>query len=89
MLAKIYGPTWEKHNGKRVTLDGLAYVVEVRTADAIYPYPHRSISVHAVPVSHGSKYYREVREELGDHWSINVLGGDGETAVEILRQLGE
>lgn len=89
MLADIYAPTWEKHDGKRVTINGLAHTIKVTTGNAVYPYKHRYIRVEAVPCSKSSKHYREVRSELGDDWSTDLLASDIDLRVDVLRQLGE
>lgn len=87
--ADIYGPTWEKHDGKRVKIDGLAYTIRVRTGEAIYPYKHRYIMVDAVPVNKNSAHYQQVREQLRDDWTTDVLASGDELQADILRQLGE
>jgi len=74
-------------HGKVVKIDGLSYRLRVQIFDAIYPYQHQSISVHAEPVSRKSKYYRKVREELGDDWSLDVLSSSLELQCSVLEQI--
>jgi len=85
----IYGPTWEQHDGRLVTLDGIRRKLRVRSYNAIYPVARRVISVHAEPFGAGKRNeaYLRVRRELGDDWSTDVLSSDIEVQSEILAQL--
>ena len=79
---------WLNHDGKRVYLHGYAYTLKASTHEAIYPYAHTVLVVHAEPVNKQSKYYRAVKADLGDDWSMDVLGSNPETYAEIQRQIG-
>ena len=78
---------WLEHDGKIVLLDGIKHRLRVFTWNAIYPYPHRSISVQAEPVNRDTAYYREIKADLGDHWSTDVLDSDAAVTAAILAQL--
>jgi hypothetical protein len=82
-----YNEQWLQHAGKTVVIGGLKHRIEVNTYRAIYPYEHTVISVHAVPVSKHSKHYKEVKQQLGDDWSTDILESDVELQTEVLRQL--
>jgi hypothetical protein len=79
---------WLTHDGKRVYLHGYAYTLKVSTHEAIYPYAHTALVVHAESVNKQSTYYRAVKADLGDDWSMDVLGSNPETYAEIQRQIG-
>ncbi len=87
----VYAGTWEKHDGKLVTIDGLRCKLRVRSYEAIYPYKRRVIDVSAEPTvaAKRSEAYRTVRAKLGDDWSTDVLQSDIDVQSEILAQLGE
>lgn len=82
-----YGETWEKHDGKEVTIDGYKYILRVSVYNAVYPYEHKAISVYADPKNKDCKYYQDVKRELGDDWSTDVLDSDPELSGHILNQL--
>lgn len=87
-LYDVYGPTWEQHNGKVVTLDdGTRAKIVVSTINATYPYPAKLISVDAVPVCKTSKRYLTTKRELGDDWMTDVLESSIELQAQILSQL--
>ena len=77
---------WEKHNGKKVYLDGLAYTIQVNVYRTIYPYESNSITVYANPVNHNSEHYLAVKDKLGDDWSTDVLASSLEVQCEIEKQ---
>jgi hypothetical protein len=77
---------WLEHDGKTVTIDGIKHKIKVSTFEAIYPYKHAAITVYATPVNRYSKYYREIKKELRDDWSTDVLSSL-EMECEILSQL--
>ncbi len=84
--AAIYRDTWAKHHGRKVRIDGLIHTIEVREWEAIYPYKRKVIKVDALP-NRNTKHYREVKRQLGDHWSTDVLESDISLQCEILAQL--
>ncbi|MHA2135988.1 MAG: hypothetical protein ACW99J_19180 [Candidatus Thorarchaeota archaeon] len=86
-----YGETWERHDGKLVTLDGLCCKIRVSSYMARYPVEQRVISVHAEPTraAKRSEAYRRVRRELRDDWSTDILDSDITVQAKILAQLGE
>lgn len=82
-----YNQDWLEHNGKVVTLSGLKYKINVSTFQAIYPYEHTAINVCLEPVSKASKHYKEVKQQLGDDWSTDLLDSDVELQCEVLAQV--
>jgi len=84
---EVYGSTWEQHNGKIVTIDGIKHVVKVATWQAVYPYRHDVIDVSATVCNRRSEYYRETKRSLGDDWSVDLLASDCELQAEVLSQL--
>lgn len=83
---EIFG-YWMEFDGRRVTIDGLAYVLRCREYTARYPRVERVIDVSAEAVSKSSAHYRSERNKLGDDWSIDVLASDVELQTAILTQL--
>jgi hypothetical protein len=82
-----YYRDWLEHHDKTVKIDGVMHRLDVRSHNAIYPYKHTAISVHAIPVNRRSKHYKETKQVLGDHWSIDVLESDVTIQTAILTQL--
>lgn len=80
---------WLEHDGRVVKIDGLNYRLRVRTFQAIYPSPENKITVYATPVNKNSKYYQEVKRQLGDDWSTDVLDSSLELQADILNQIAE
>lgn len=83
-----YYREWLEANGKEVLLDGLAYRLKVTTFMAVYPYRREVISVMAEPVNKNSRHYLEVKRDLGDDWSTDVLDSDASLIVDVARQIG-
>jgi len=84
---KHYGD-WQQHDGKVVKIDGRNHRLSCKVYQQRYPYPDEVISVHAEPCNRNSKWYRTIRQQLGDDWSTDVLDSSIELQVEILQQLG-
>jgi hypothetical protein len=82
-----YQSQWLEHHGKTVKLNGHVHFLKVDTYEAIYPYAHTVLRVHAVPVSTKTRYYKAIREQLGDDWSTDVLASE-EVTVSIMQQIG-
>lgn len=83
--AEIYRG-WLVHNGKTVKLDGVSHTLRCTTHFARYPIKVEVISVHAEP-DKNSAHYKEIKRQLGDDWSVDVLDSDIELQAEILQQL--
>jgi hypothetical protein len=79
---------WLEHHGKVVTLQGHVHFLQVTTYEAIYPYAHTVLRVHAVPLSTKTRYYREIKAQLGDDWSTDVLASDVEVTTSVMQQVG-
>ena len=77
---------WLEHDGKVVYIDQLAYNIKVRTYTARYPYEQQMITVDAEPKNKQSKYYREIKQHLGDDWSTDVLDSDPDVYANVLLQ---
>lgn len=85
----VYAETWEQHNGRLVTIDGLRCKLRVDSYEAIYPYRHRVLKVTAEPTKAAKRTeaYLRVRRELRDDWHTDVLESDIEVQSAILAQL--
>ncbi len=46
------------------------------------------IDVSAEPINKNSKYYLEVKKELGDDWSTDILESGDELYTNIAQQVG-
>jgi len=84
--AEIY-QGWLEHDGKVVRINNIKHVLRVSCYEAIYPYPHQVITVHADPKDKSTKYYQNQKVELGDDWSVDVLESNPVLQADILRQL--
>jgi hypothetical protein len=76
----------EKHNGKKVILDGYTHIVkyfEYLGSDGI---PHTMISLE--PQNKNTKYYQEMKDRLGDHCSTDFKSLSDAHFVDICTQLG-
>ena len=78
---------WLEHDGKKVRLHGHAHTLKVRSYEAIYPYAHTVLHVSAEPVNKETRYYQDIKRQLGDDWSTDVLRSL-ETTAAVLDQLG-
>lgn len=78
---------WLNYDGCKVILNGIAHNIMVSTHKAFYPYECDIITVHADPVDKRTKYYQDIKRELGDDWSTDVLDSDIDIQVNILLQL--
>ena len=78
---------WQDHHGAIVKIDGRNHTLRVRTYRARYPREEWVITVDAVPTNRRSKHYQDVRDQLGDDWSTDVLASDIELQCDILNQL--
>lgn len=83
-----YQEQWLAHNGAEVWLHGYRHTIKVRTHEAISPYRHTAFYVDAVPVNRETRYYQDTRQQLGDDWSVDVLGSGEDVTVPIMVQLG-
>ena len=88
MANATFHQDWLEHDGKICIVDGLKCRVKVVTGKAIYPYPHSTIEVSAVPVSKQSKKYKKIKDQLGDDWSTDLLESF-ETGCDVLNQLAD
>jgi len=86
--AEIYH-YWLKHDGKTVKIDGILHVLKVSTYKAIFPSAHQVITVHAEVKDKSTKYYQDIRAELHDDWSTDILDSDVEIQAHVLQQLEE
>ena len=68
---------WADFDGRKVVLDGHVHVLRVSSYVATFPRKERVINVHADPEDKTSKWYRDVRRQLGDDWSTDVLQSEG------------
>lgn len=73
---------WLQHDGKRVVVNGIAYVLHATSFMARYPYTQEMVSVQAEPVNKQSRFYREAKAQLGDDWTTDVLDSDSEVVAQ-------
>lgn len=73
-------------NKATVKIDGILHRLEVVTSVIKYPYKARVISVNARPINKDTKYYLDIKEQLGDDWSVDVLNNP-ELAANVLSQV--
>jgi hypothetical protein len=78
---------WQSHDGKIVLIDNIKHKIEVRIFEQTYPYKAQVISVHAVPLSKNSQYYKTIKLQLGDDFSTDILDSDIKVQSDVLRQL--
>lgn len=77
---------WQRQHGKRVIVNGLAYVLDVSVIKAVYPRREERLSVYAKPVNRRTKVYRQIKADLGDDWDTDVLGSF-DFEMEVLTQI--
>lgn len=78
---------WIDFDGRIVKLDGINHRIRVSRYNAIYPYPRIVTTVSAEPCDRRTRYYRDIRAELGDDWSTDILESDVSIQSEVLAQL--
>lgn len=80
---------WQEFHGRIVTIDGLKWKVRVNAYKAIYPYEWTVTTVNLDPTAATkcSNHYRQIKAELRDDWSTDVLSSDIEFQVEVQQQL--
>jgi len=78
---------WSRHNGKTVTLNGIAYKIKYSEHNAIHPYKHVAVSIYLDPVNKRSEYYLKTKRELGDDWSMDAKDISDIALIKILKQL--
>jgi hypothetical protein len=79
---------WLEQHGKIVKIEGHSHFLKVTTHEAIYPYAHTVLRVHAVPLSTKTRYYRTVKAQVGDDWSTDVLMSAPEVTTSVMQQVG-
>lgn len=78
---------WLDYDGRVVKLDGINHVLRCNRYKAIYPYERIVTTVHAEPQNRTTRYYRDIRRELGDDWSTDILQSDVTIQCEVMAQL--
>lgn len=78
---------WSRHNGKTVTLNGIAYKIHYSEYNAVYPYKHVAVSIYLDPINKRSEYYLKTKRELGDDWSMDAKDISDIALTKIFRQL--
>lgn len=80
---------WEKHNGRILRIEGLSWKLRVVTYRAIYPYERMvtTVSLDPTPATKRSNHYKQIKRDLGDDWSTDVLSSDVAFQVELIQQL--
>ncbi len=78
---------WMDFDGRVVLIDGINHKIRVNRYNAIYPYPRIVTTVDAEPCNRNTKYYRDIRRQLGDDWSTDILQSDPSLQCDVLLQL--
>jgi hypothetical protein len=78
---------FEENHGKTVLMGGRKYRVQYQGISAIYPYPHYEEHLSLVPVNTNAKWYREMRNRLGDDWVVDAKHLDDKDFAEVYQQL--
>jgi len=78
---------WLEANGKTVKVEGKKYKIKVSSWKAIYPYERYVISVMAEMVDKDDPEYVEIRRNLGDDWSTDVLESGEDFYAAVYTQL--
>lgn len=77
---------WLEYDGLVVkNPEGHSVKIKVESYTARYPFEQKVISVHAEYVNKSAKAYREVKVQLRDDWSTDVLSSDVEVTVFYLQ----
>ena len=87
-MTESYDEYFERHNGKIVKIDGLAYKIKYSEFRAKYPHPHISKSIELVPMNRNSEYYRKIKAKLGDDWTTDGHNLSEKSIMQIAKQLG-
>ena len=77
---------WLDRNNEKVTIDNRKYIIKVTTWKAIYPSERSVISIQAEMINKNSKYYQDIRNQLKDDWSIDILDSSIELQCDIESQ---
>lgn len=75
------------HSGKKVKLRGRSHKIKYSSQEAVYPYKHTAIYVGLDPVNKKTKYYRDMRNKLGDDWETDGLRLEGAEYANVFNQL--
>lgn len=78
-LYSIYGQ-WLEHDGKIITLEGHKHKLR---AYCVGEY----IYVYAEPLDKSSKWYQDIKHQLGDDWSTDILDGSLEQLCDVIEQV--
>jgi hypothetical protein len=87
-MVNTFDQYFEKHNGKTVKVDGIAYRIKYSEYNAIYPRKHVAVSIDLVPVNKNSEYYRKIKRKLGDDWVKDAQTLSDKSLMQIVQQLG-
>ena len=80
-----YYSDWLDYEGKvYVDPDVGRCKIRIMIHTAIYPCKLEMISVYGEPLNK-NKHYREVRQQLGDDWSTDILESDPEYQAMVMR----
>lgn len=83
---EIYGE-WIPFDGREVTVRGRRYRLRVRQFRQRYPYEADMLQVYADPLDRDAEYY-DTRRQLGDDWSVDVIGSDLDFECAVCEALG-
>jgi hypothetical protein len=86
-VIKSLNQLFEENHGKTVLMGGRKYRVQYQGISAIFPYPHYEEHLSLVPVNTNAKWYREMRNRLGDDWVVDAKHLDDKDFAEVYRQL--
>lgn len=63
---------FEENSGRIISLGGKRYRVRYQRYQARYPYPHIVEEMHLVPLNKNTKWYQDIRAQLGDDWFVDA-----------------
>ena len=87
-MTESFDEYFERHNGKVVKIEGIAYKIKYSEHKATYPRPHTTKTIELNPVNKNSAYYRSIKAKLKDDWSMDGHQLSDKALREITNQLG-
>jgi hypothetical protein len=86
MSSNTYLEVFQDFDGKIVHYKGIAHKIKYLEFIAIYPYNHISRSVDLIPVDKTTKYYQDIKKQLGDDWTVDLSSVPDDEYIKILEE---
>ena len=79
---------WLDYEGK-IYIDPDVGRCKIRTMlfTAVYPCKMAMISVYGEPLNKRNRHYLDVKQQLGDDWTMDILESDPEYQAMIIRRM--